>query len=797
MHNSVKTALALVTGWGQSDTHATILRDGRRNPSVDAGQPYVGITGRELAAMIRNPPSVEKSRAQWMIGSDYLASDARDHEAQRQNGRFHVLTVDIDKNSPSLAEVRQTILAVVGDAASVLIYSTRSAKPENMKWRAVVPIDPPIPGVDYGDTANAFFDLIEEASQGAIIPDRALARPGQLFYLPNKGDFYEYDIHQGHKLDIAATGIPAKIADTRAKREAAEAEARSERAAKQAVRASLPSGDDKSPGDIFNERHDLSALLEKYGYAQDGRSNDWRSRYQSSGSFATRVYGDYWISLSDSDRNAGIGAKTKNGHSYGDSFDLFCHFEHGGDMAKAASAYAKEINLYAERAAKRTFDSLRADDLSADFTVEGGASGEDEPDEEQPESAELEDTDWESLLIRNGRGRPIWCAHNGDLILTRHNVWRGVFAFDEFFNEVMLMKPVPGSRSPRKTFKPHPITEKNINEALRWFNAHNFPDTPKNGLVDVIEAVARENVLSPVADYLNGLKWDGTPRISTWLAVYCGAVPVTGAEGQEGIVNRMGRAWLIAAVARAMRPGCKADNVLMLEGGQGIGKSTLLRTLASDAWFFDGLRDLHNKDASSGLRGKWIVELPELSAMRRSDNEAVKAFITRQAERYRPAYARLDVTELRRCVFAGTTNTFDYLTDETGGRRFWPVRCTAIDIDALARDRDQIWAEAVEAFKVGEAWWLDKDGEDAAAQIAATRTPDDPWTSDVLGAVFGKTEITTRDIFQHMDIPRERWTRSDTMRIAGILARAGWIKDGRFMDGANRGLTRYAKKAGA
>jgi predicted P-loop ATPase len=144
----------------------------------------------------------------------------------------------------------------------------------------------------------------------------------------------------------------------------------------------------------------------------------------------------------------------------------------------------------------------------------------------------------------------------------------------------------------------------------------------------------------------------------------------------------------------------------VLEGKQGAGKSSILRALAGDEWFHDGLSDMHGKDASAALRGKWIIELPELSAMRRSDTEAVKAFLSRTEERYRPAYGRTEVIKPRRCVFAGTTNRNDYLTDDTGERRFWPVTVGAVKLDELTQDREQIWAEAVDLYRNGARWWL-------------------------------------------------------------------------------------------
>ena len=209
------------------------------------------------------------------------------------------------------------------------------------------------------------------------------------------------------------------------------------------------------------------------------------------------------------------------------------------------------------------------------------------------------------------------------------------------------------------------------------------------------------------------------------------------------------------------------------------------------------MSDLHSKDASAGLRGKWIIELPELSAMRRSDVEAVKAFLSRTEERYRPAYGRAEVIEPRRCVFAGTTNRTDYLTDDTGGRRFWPVAVGNVRIADLERDRDQLWAEAVALFNAGESWWLDRETEAEAALVVAERAADDPWAADVLQRVEGLSEVSTRDVFQMMDIPTDRRSKSDAMRITGILTRAGWQNAGRFTSGPSRDLSRYVRPEGA
>lgn len=324
---------------------------------------------------------------------------------------------------------------------------------------------------------------------------------------------------------------------------------------------------------------------------------------------------------------------------------------------------------------------------------------------------------------------------------------------------------------------------------MRWFNRNGYPDATRNTVADAVYLVAAQTVISPVRHYLESLRWDGQSRVAEWLCTYCGAAP-------SDLTRKVGQAWLVSAVARALSPGCKADCALVLEGQQGAGKSSVLRTLAGEAWFHDGLSDLHGKDASAALRGKWIIELPELAAVRRSDTEAVKAFLSRTEERYRPPYGRAEVVEPRRCVFAGTTNRSDYLNDETGGRRFWPVTVGAIRLADLARDKDQLWAEAVALYRGGAPWWLDAAGETAAAALVSTRAADDPWTADVLSAVAGMSECSTRDVFQVLDLSRDRWGKSEGMRVAGILTRAGWTRVGTFTGGSSRGLARYVARHG-
>lgn len=246
-----------------------------------------------------------------------------------------------------------------------------------------------------------------------------------------------------------------------------------------------------------------------------------------------------------------------------------------------------------------------------------------------------------------------------------------------------------------------------------WLEKH-YDITGKEKIADALTAVLTRHSYHPIRDYLSGLTWDGVPRLDRIIIDYMGA--------EDSELNRaMSRKHFVAAVARVFNPGCKYDYCLIMSGAEGIGKSTLLRVMGGK-WFNDSITTLEGKEGMEQLRRAWVVELGELSSIKRSDVEQVKAHLSKQVDIYRAAYARRVLEHPRQCVFCGTTNEALFLKGDTGNRRFWVIPVVA-ELrkyrdwsEAIRRDRDQLWAEAVHYYKQGEPLYLSEELEAQAKQ---------------------------------------------------------------------------------
>jgi hypothetical protein len=238
-------------------------------------------------------------------------------------------------------------------------------------------------------------------------------------------------------------------------------------------------------------------------------------------------------------------------------------------------------------------------------------------------------------------------------------------------------------------------------KATEWCQRLGLHVTSTLPVHDAVEAVARERSFHPVLQYFESLTWDGVERLDTWLTQYLG-VPDT------PYAREVGAKWMISAVARVKTPGCQADHTLVLEGPQGKRKSTALRIVGGQ-FFTDDVADIGTKDSALQLQGKLIVELAEMDAFKCAEVTTINAWLTRREDNFRPPYGHRTQNFPRQNIFCASTNKTKWGKDPTGLRRFWPVRVGAIDLAALERDRDQLWAEAYARAIAGETWWLDNE----------------------------------------------------------------------------------------
>jgi predicted P-loop ATPase len=375
-------------------------------------------------------------------------------------------------------------------------------------------------------------------------------------------------------------------------------------------------------------------------------------------------------------------------------------------------------------------------------------------------------SDWSEQLMLNKRGEIIANLHNLILILREAPKWKGVLAYDEFAARVVIKKHPPWGEEAPDT----PWTDHHESLTRMWFQRESI----KAGQGDVgraVQAAARHNRFHPVREYLERLVWDGVVRIDTWLVTYFHAE-------DSPYIRAVGPRWLISAVARIYRPGCKVDHTLILEGPQGLLKSETLRALAvRDAWFADRLSHVGNKDALQEMAGVWIIEIAEMGAFIGASTSAQKAFLTQRSDRYRPPYGKHLVNLPRQAVFVGTINppVGGYLKDATGSRRLWPIACPdLIDRDGLERDRDQLWAETVHRYKAGAKWHLETPELEALATAEQrARYIVDPWEERILKWLGNRTEISIDHVLHHA-LKLSEVTQSAQNRVARVLTRLGF-----------------------
>ena len=396
--------------------------------------------------------------------------------------------------------------------------------------------------------------------------------------------------------------------------------------------------------------------------------------------------------------------------------------------------------------------------------------------------------DWRQSILRTDKFQPRPLLANVMIALRKCPIFKGALSFDTFVMKTTVGRDLPWRKADGVEWQ-----DFDASELANWCQ---HMDIRVGSLVchEAAVTVSKENARDSLQEYLRGLVWDGESRLNRVGSVYFGAAA-------ESIANTYWRWALIGAVARAFQPGAKVDSTIVLEGLQGITKSKALSVLFDPLgarWFRDHLPELDSKDSAIQLIGAWCIEIAELAtvASRRSELERVKAFMTRQVDSYRPPYGRTVVDFARRTVFVGTTNKFQYLHDPTGNRRWWPVKCGAMNVEALAADANQIWAEAVLAHDDGAMWWPDAKNlpRETLEQIEGEqedRVVADSWQSAVADFLVGKQFVTGVEVLTFLKFTLAQITRREEMKVAELLQKLGWVNSRPTLAG---GRTRgYAK----
>jgi predicted P-loop ATPase len=318
-----------------------------------------------------------------------------------------------------------------------------------------------------------------------------------------------------------------------------------------------------------------------------------------------------------------------------------------------------------------------------------------------------------------------------------------------------------------------PVEDSDLIDIRLVIEAEGYQPNDKD-IRPAVERVARETPYNPITAYLDGLKWDGEARLSRWLIRLMGAP-------ETPFVRSIGPKVLISAVARAYEPGCKVDTILVIEGPQGLRKSSGIAALFGSDYTAESvsLFDQHNKMVMA-MMGSWVVELAEFVAIVNSRSAGVKGLISMRSDRVVLPYAKMASTHPRRCIFVASINPDDatgYLTDSTGNRRYWPVTATKIDLAGIARHRDQLWAEAVHLYREGERWWLEGDEENAAMVEQEDREEDDAWTEPLRQRLTEKawpSEITVDQALTWLSIANDRKDKRAQMRAASAIKALGY-----------------------
>lgn len=664
------------------------------------------LTWDELVSRLKNTTRTSETQGEYFNMTKNQQDDIKDvggyvggkvKDGRRKSGCIvnrTLLTLDADFASQDFCDEISMLFGF-----SYCIYSTHKHTREKPRYRLIIPLSRACTPDEYEAVARMTAYEI-----GIDMFDDTTYQPHRLMYWPNTSidGEYVFEHEENEPLDVDA--VLSKY-DNWQDVSSWPVSSRTVKALDRSIKKQEDPTEKTGIIGAFCRTYDIHACIEKYlpDIYERCQSPDRYTYTEGSSSAGLVVYEDGKFAYSNHATDP-VSGKLCN------SFDLV-RLHKFGDLDDDAKDGTPVNKLPSYKDMCKLVNSDESVALLI-FKEKQDKAAEDFADvtEEDPE----DNNEWALKLEKNpNTGTYDKTLNNVILILENDPILKGKIVMNDFTDNAEIRGILPWDREASK-FR---LWKDADTSGLQWYLEHRYEiSMGENKVLSAFAVFLRRVAYNPVIDYLDSLVWDGEERLDTMFIDYLGA------EDNE-YTRAVTRKMLVGAVARAYKPGTKFDNMLILSGRQGIGKSTILRKIGFDKWFTDGLKTFEGKEVCELIQGKWIIEISELEALNKSEVGSVKQILSQTTDRYRAAYGRVVEEHPRSCVFFGTSNDTDYLRDRTGNRRFWPIDTEVTEPqksvfkDLTGEMINQLWAEAKYRYTQNEPLYLTPELEQLAQEV--------------------------------------------------------------------------------